>query len=92
MKKNIDVLEHISKYCEQIEETKDRFGRKFVDFENDRDIKNSICKFFINPTGHYLSGLPGFFIFCFSILPPTLPLIGFLIEIHRLVYAIYMHS
>ena len=43
MKKNIDVLEHISKYCEQIEETKDRFGRKFVDFANDRDYKNSIC-------------------------------------------------
>lgn len=24
--KNIDVLEHISKYCEQIEETKNRLG------------------------------------------------------------------
>lgn len=42
MMKDINVLEHIIKYCDDIEETINRFGENFEIFENDTDYKNSI--------------------------------------------------
>ncbi len=41
--KNIDILEHISTYCEDIEATVERFGREKTIFETDRDYRNSVC-------------------------------------------------
>ncbi len=42
MMNDINVLEHIIKYCEDIEVTINRFGNDFNTFENDMDFKNSI--------------------------------------------------
>lgn len=43
MKKDIDILEHIRIYCEDIEETMKRFGKEKAVFDTDRDYRNSVC-------------------------------------------------
>ena len=43
MKKNIDILEHIQTYCEDIEAALERFGREKDIFDTDRDYRNSVC-------------------------------------------------
>jgi uncharacterized protein with HEPN domain len=42
-KKNIDILEHIKTYCEDIESTMVRFGKDKAVFDTDRDYRNSVC-------------------------------------------------
>lgn len=42
MNRDINVLEHIVKYCDDIESTVNRFGKNFEIFESDTDYKNSI--------------------------------------------------
>lgn len=42
-RKNIDILEHIQTYCEDIEATTTRFGKEKEIFDTDRDYRNSIC-------------------------------------------------
>lgn len=42
-KKNIDILEHIRTYCEDIEATMERFGKDRAVFDTDRDYRNSVC-------------------------------------------------
>lgn len=42
-KKTIDILEHIQRYCQDIEETIDRFGKDQAVFDRDRDYRNSVC-------------------------------------------------
>lgn len=42
-KKTIDILEHIQRYCRDIEETMARFGKDQAVFDRDRDYRNSIC-------------------------------------------------
>ena len=42
-RKNIDILEHIAAYCEDIEATIKRFGKDEQIFNSDRDYRNSIC-------------------------------------------------
>lgn len=42
-KKNIDILEHIKTYCEDIESTIVRFGKDKAVFDTDRDYRNSVC-------------------------------------------------
>lgn len=41
--KNIDILEHIRNYCEDIEATIGRFGKDKEIFDADRDYRNSVC-------------------------------------------------
>lgn len=43
MKKAADILDHIRHYCEDVQETLERFGRDKTVFEADRDFRNSIC-------------------------------------------------
>lgn len=43
MKKAADILDHIKRYCEDVQETLERFGRDKTVFETDRDFRNSIC-------------------------------------------------
>lgn len=42
-KKNIDILEHIRTYCEDIEAALERFGKDKEVFDMDRDYRNSVC-------------------------------------------------
>ncbi len=42
-KKNIDILEHIRAYCEDIEAAVERFGKDKIVFDVDRDYRNSVC-------------------------------------------------
>ena len=42
MDKDIQILQHILKYCCQIEETINRFGQTFEAFETDSDYQSSI--------------------------------------------------
>ena len=42
-KKNIDILDQVRYYCEDIENTMNRFGKECSTFENDIDYRNSIC-------------------------------------------------
>lgn len=42
-KKNIDILEHIRTYCEDIEAALERFGKDKAIFDKDRDYRNSVC-------------------------------------------------
>lgn len=42
MNRDVSVLKHIIKYCDDIEATIDRFGRDFNIFEKDVDYKNSV--------------------------------------------------
>lgn len=42
-KKNIDILEHIQIYCEDIESALERFGKDKETFDTDRDYRNSVC-------------------------------------------------
>ena len=41
--KDVDVLEHIKVYCEDIEAAIKRFGHEKATFEADRDYRNSVC-------------------------------------------------
>lgn len=41
--KTIDILQHISSYCDDIEKTISRFGKSHEIFEQDKDYRNSIC-------------------------------------------------
>lgn len=44
MKKRVsDILEHILRYCKDVQETLDRFGKDKNTFETDRDFRNSVC-------------------------------------------------
>ncbi len=43
MEKNINILEHISIYCVDIEAAVERFGREKSTFAADRDYRNSVC-------------------------------------------------
>lgn len=43
MKKAADILDHIQRYCEDVQETLERFGRNKTVFETDRDFRNSVC-------------------------------------------------
>lgn len=43
MKRNVDILEHIRNYCEDVEATMERFGRDKDIFDRDRDYRNSVC-------------------------------------------------
>jgi len=40
--RNIDILEHIIKYCNQIDEAKERFGCTFEKFEHDNVYHNAV--------------------------------------------------
>jgi len=42
IKKDLSILEHIIKYCEEIEETHTKFGDKFDNFKDDKDYFKSI--------------------------------------------------
>lgn len=42
-KKNIDILEHIQMYCEDIKAAQERFGKDRSVFDIDRDYRNSVC-------------------------------------------------
>ncbi len=42
-KKNIDILEHIRAYCEDIEAAVERFVKDKIVFDVDRDYRNSVC-------------------------------------------------
>lgn len=42
-KKTVDILQHIRAYCEDIEETVNRFGNVKSIFDADRDYRNSVC-------------------------------------------------
>lgn len=42
-KKNIDILEHIKSYCEDIVKSVGRFGNDKTAFDMDRDYRNSVC-------------------------------------------------
>ncbi len=41
--KNIDILERIKAYCEDIDDAVERFGKDKMIFDADRDYRNSIC-------------------------------------------------
>jgi len=41
--KDVDVLEHIKVYCEDIEAAIKRFGHEKATLEADRDYRNSVC-------------------------------------------------
>lgn len=43
MKKNVNILEHICSYCEDVEAAIERFGRDKAVFDADRDYRNSVC-------------------------------------------------
>ena len=43
MKKDINILEHIQSYCEDISNTIIRFGKNKELFERDKDYRNSVC-------------------------------------------------
>lgn len=38
-----NILNHILRYCQEINETANRFGKSFESFSQDRDYKNSIA-------------------------------------------------
>jgi 4-hydroxyphenylpyruvate dioxygenase-like putative hemolysin len=40
--KDINTIEHIILYCEDIEETINRFGRSYEAFSTDKDYYNSV--------------------------------------------------
>lgn len=42
-KKNIDILEYIQTYCEDVEASVKRFGNDKAVFDSDRDYRNSVC-------------------------------------------------
>lgn len=42
-KKNIDILEHIKMYCEDIMKSVKRFGNDKAVFDVDNDYRNSVC-------------------------------------------------
>lgn len=42
MNRDINILRHILKYCDAINNTLQRFGADFATFEEDTDFKNSI--------------------------------------------------
>ena len=42
-RRDIDVLNHIVGYCEDIQKTTARFGEDKSSFESDRDYRNSVC-------------------------------------------------
>ena len=41
--RNISILEHIVSYCQQIEQTIERFGDDKVTFQNDPDLPECRC-------------------------------------------------
>ena len=42
-RRDIDILNHIIGYCEDIQKTMARFGEDKMVFESDRDYCNSVC-------------------------------------------------
>ena len=48
MKKDINILEHIQSYCEDISNTIIRFGKNKELFERDKDYRNQLIGF-MNP-------------------------------------------
>lgn len=41
--RDIDILRHIERYCVDIENTVNRFGKDQAHFDNDVDYRNSVC-------------------------------------------------
>lgn len=41
-KRDYTILKHMQKYCEEIENTIDRFGNNLENFKKDNDYKDSI--------------------------------------------------
>lgn len=41
--RDIDILRHIERYCVDIENTVNRFGKDQACFDNDIDYRNSVC-------------------------------------------------
>lgn len=40
--RDINILKHMLKYCDEISNTVERFGRNLDDFKNDNDYKDSL--------------------------------------------------
>lgn len=41
--RNIDIIDHILNYCCQIDETRQRFGNNFDNFQPDKIYQNAVC-------------------------------------------------
>lgn len=41
--RNIDIIDHILNYCYQIDETRQRFGNNFDNFQADKIYQNAVC-------------------------------------------------